>query len=151
MSLFRWMSRMRIFPGLRRIGVYRVKGPSMEPSLCDGDFLMVWGVDDASMLHRGDVVVFSHPSVEDRLMLKRVAAVQGERVGVVEGRVVVEPGDDSMEMWEMEWILDEDEWFVLGDNPSASLDSRRLGPIKGSWIIGRVWFRYWPLFRGILA
>ena len=74
-------------------------------------------------------------------MLKRVAAMPGERVGVVGGRVMVEgtetmeSGDESgrgeEELWEMEWVLGEDEWFVLGDNLESSLDSRRLGPIRG--------------------
>ena len=151
MALFRWISVTSIFSRLRRIGVYRVKGRSMEPSLYEGDFLIVWGGDDTTTLRRGDVVVFSHPSVERRLMLKRVAAVRGERVGVFQDGVVVEADGYSTEECEMEWVLGEDEWFVMGDNPGASLDSRRLGPIRGSWIRGRVWFRYWPFLRGISA
>ena len=149
---------MGILRGLGRVGVYRVKGRSMEPRFFDGELLLVWGVGVKGGLRRGDVVVFRHPSVEGRLMLKRVAALPGERVGVVGGRVLVEDGatleagggvgkgDEGL--WEMEWVLGEDEWFVLGDNPESSLDSRRLGPIRGSWIRGRVWFRYWPLLRG---
>ena len=150
---------MGILRGLGRVGVYRIRGRSMEPRLFDGELLLVWGVGVGEKgLRRGDEVVFRHPSVEGRLMLKRVAALPGERVGVVGGRVIVEGGatleseDDAgrgeEELWEMEWVLGEDEWFVVGDNPGASLDSRRLGPIRGSWIRGRVWFRYWPLLRG---
>ena len=150
---------MGILRGLGRVGVYRVRGQSMGPSFWDGDCLAVWdGSDGVRTLRRGDVVVFRHPSVEGQLMLKRVAAVPGERVGVVGGRVLVEDGakletgggvgkgDEGL--WEMEWVLGEDQWFVLGDNPESSLDSRRLGPIRGSWIRGRVWFRCWPFLRG---
>ena len=123
----------------------------MEPRFFDGELLLVWG-SGARELRRGDVVVIRHPSVEGRLMLKRVAALPGERVGVVGGRVIVAEGEgrkrEGSELWEMEWVLGEEEWFVLGDNPDSSLDSRRLGPVRGSWIRGRVWFRYWPLLRG---
>ena len=49
-------------------------------------------------------------------------------------------------LWDLEWHLDRDEFFVLGDNRSDSLDSRKLGPIRKVWIIGKVWFRYWPVF-----
>ena len=33
-------------------------------------------------------------------------------------------------------------WLVLGDNPSASTDSRAFGPVRREHIIGKVWFRY---------
>ena len=129
----------------------------MEPRFFDSELLLVWGVGVEGGLRRDDVVVFRHPSVEGRLMLKRVAALPGERVGVVGGRVLVEGGatietgdgvgKGEEGLWEMEWVLGENQWFVLGDNPESSLDSRRLGPIRGSWIRGRVWFRCWPLLR----
>ena len=138
---------------LRGVGVYRVRGRSMEPSYFDGEVLVLWGVgEDVGTLRRGDVVLFRHPSAEGRLMLKRVAALPGERVGMVVDRVVVEEVtslelESDAELWEIEWKLGEDEWFVVGDNLESSLDSRRLGPIRGSWIRGRVWFRYWPFLR----
>ena len=148
---------MGILRGLGRVGVYRVRGRSMEPRFFDGELLLVWGGGVKGGLRRGDVVVFRHPSVEGRLMLKRVAALPREQVGVVGGRVMVEgaetmvgaddSGGNDGGLWEMEWVLGEDEWFVTGDNSESSLDSRRLGPVRGSWIRGRVWFRCWPLLR----
>jgi nickel-type superoxide dismutase maturation protease len=35
-------------------------------------------------------------------------------------------------------------WFVLGDNPAASTDSRQFGPVPESALVGRVRFVYWP-------
>ena len=96
----------------------------MEPRFFDGELLLVWGVGVKGGLRRGDVVVFRHPSVGGRLMLKRVAALPGERVGVVGGRVFVEGGatlesaDDAGRgdegLWEMEWVLGEDRVVCAG-------------------------------------
>ena len=148
-----WIPGVGLLRRLSRIGVFRVKGRSMEPNYFAGELLVVWGAGGGEdTLSRGDVVVFEHPSVKDRMMLKRVLALPGERVGMVADRTMVdgmttsELGSD-VELWEIEWKLGEDEWFVVGDNSGASLDSRRLGPVKGSWIRGRVWFRYWPFLR----
>ena len=44
-----------------------------------------------------------------------------------------------------EWWNGPDEYFVLGDNPSDSRDSRAFGPVPGDNVIGRVWLRIWPL------
>ena len=43
-----------------------------------------------------------------------------------------------------EWWNGPDEYFVLGDNPNDSRDSRAFGPVPGERIIGRVWLRIWP-------
>ena len=39
-------------------------------------------------------------------------------------------------------------WWVQGDNPFASTDSRVLGPVPADAIVGRVVWRYWPVWRG---
>ena len=143
-----WLPGVGLLRRLWEVGVFRVKGRSMEPAFREGDFLFVWGGYEG--LRRGDVVVFSHPSVEGRMMLKRVLGLPGEWVRLEQEGAAVDTGGDVPEDDEalgMSWTLGKDEWFVVGDNAEVSLDSRRLGPIRGSWIRGRVWFRYWPLLR----
>ena len=44
-------------------------------------------------------------------------------------------------------VLGADEFFVLGDNRENSYDSRRFGPVDRNLIVGRAWFRGWPLNR----
>ena len=159
MGLLDRLPGMGILRGLGRIGVYRVRGRSMGPRFFDGELLLVWGVGVEGGLRRGDVVVFRHPSVDGRLMLKRVAALPGERVGVVGGRVFVEGGatleagggvgkgrrgvvgggvgigrGSSGSCW---GITLSRAWTVVG-----------WGLFGGRGFRGRVWFRYWPLLRG---
>ncbi len=43
--------------------------------------------------------------------------------------------------------LADDEYFLLGDNRSASYDSRRFGPVTDDEFIGKVWIRAWPFSR----
>jgi signal peptidase I len=44
-----------------------------------------------------------------------------------------------------EIILQEEEYFVLGDNRRGSNDSRNWGPVPEENILGKVWVIYWPL------
>ena len=99
-----------------------VAGSSMAPALHPGDWaLAVRG----GPIRKGDVVVVRHPDRPGREMVKRVTGTPGEEV---------HPGR----------TLGRDEWFVVGDNAEASTDSRTLGPVPRSAIVGRVRFVYWP-------
>jgi len=62
----------------------------------------------------GDVVAVVDPRDSERVMVKRVTTVDGAGV------------------------------TVLGDNPTASTDSRTFGPVPSRLVLGRVVYRYWP-------
>ena len=109
-----------------------VAGPSMEPTLREGDRVLV----DLLTLRRrspqpGDIVVVSGPGDED--LVKRVA---GEPY----------PGSDPypVPLVAAESPL-EPTFVVLGDNPAASRDSRVFGRLPRHRFRGRVVWRYWPL------
>ena len=147
---------LRILAALLTSARLRVEGNSMAPSFLPGQYLLI----DRTAYRlrpprRGDAVTVQHPGLDEKALLKRIVALPGERVNLWHGKVLIngqpiegprlEEEETPEETLGTEWRLGDDEYFVLGDNPSNSLDSRRLGPVKSRWIVGKACFRYWPL------
>ncbi len=137
-----------------------VEGSSMEPNFHSGEYIIVSRLAYIlSEPERGDVVVFHYDEENNRDFIKRIVGLPGEVVEIREGRVYIngillkEPYVDDFcrvtlcpnRTWPR---LDEDEYFVLGDNRNSSQDSHDFGPIQRDQIIGRAWIRYWPLENG---
>lgn len=131
---------------------YRVEGPSMEPTLHGGQFLVVNKLAYRfGPLQRGDIIVFRDPSNPKRSLIKRVAGLPGDRLQVVRGQVwvndqlldepyVYEAGRDTLP----NTVIESDRVFVLGDNRNNSSDSRRWGALPVDDITGKAVFCYWP-------
>ena len=87
---------------------------------------------------RGDVVVLVSPE-NGMVLLKRVAAVPGDRVDFDGGEVTVPP----------------DQFLVLGDNRGNSHDGRAFGLVAGCAILGRAEGVFWrdgtPTWVGLQA
>ncbi|OGH83926.1 MAG: signal peptidase I [Candidatus Magasanikbacteria bacterium RIFOXYA2_FULL_44_8] len=141
---------------------FYVKGASMEPNFYENEYLII---DELSYRFnepkRGDVIVFKYPENPKEYFLKRIIGLPGERVKISEGRVIVY-NDTHPEGFEIsEAYLPKDlltagdkitalgphEYYVLGDNRQNSHDSRRFGPVDRSLVVGRAWFRGWPVGR----
>lgn len=130
----------------------RVEGSSMEPSLHDGEFVVVnrlayrWTAPQ-----RGDIIVFYYPEDPSRRFIKRIIGLPGDSVSVRQGEVVVngapldEPYILSPPRYQGTWQVGPDELFVLGDNRNNSLDSERWGMLPMSKVIGKATLVYWPL------
>ena len=141
----------------------RVEGDSMTPTLEDRQLvLVVRPVFPWNRLKRNDVVVLMPPGPtpglpEGTWFIKRVAGMPDEEVVLSGGRLYADdvllvelPRDNAHGSGDSgpgrrEWWNGPDEYFVLGDNPNDSRDSRGFGPVPGERVIGRVWFRIWPL------
>ena len=135
-----------------------VKGQSMEPDFQDGDYLII---DEISYRfsdpQRGDVIVFKPPSSPSQRYIKRIIGLPEETVEIKEGKVMISKDGDSWFLKEsylsdyvetpgnIEVLLSNNEYFVLGDNRLASFDSRQWGALPEENIIGRVIFRAWPM------
>jgi signal peptidase I len=111
----------------RIIRRYIVEGRSMLRAFAPGDRLLVEGLTYRLRTPRvGEAVVVHQPGSNGRLDLKRIAAGPGAEVTVA--------GHPD--------FLGHDEWYVIGDNTEESTDSRQLGPVKTTDIVGRVWRKY---------
>jgi signal peptidase I len=131
----------------------RVYGQSMEPNLHTNERLVIEKL--TYRFHgprRGDVVVIKDPGGSPELLIKRVVGLPGERVTVansrvfIDGRPLDEPYlDQPTQGSGRSWIVPPFSVFVMGDNRSASRDSRVFGPVSMDEIIGRALFRFWPL------
>jgi signal peptidase I len=131
---------------------FRIEGYSMEPNFHDGQFLLVNKI--VYMLHapeRGDVVIFRFPNNPSRDFIKRIIGLPGDRVEVVDGRVMIN-GEALPETYPLNEgsysygpvVVGPDEYFVLGDNRNNSSDSHSWGMLPAKNIIGKAWVSYWP-------
>lgn len=134
--------------------IITVEGGSMLETLRDGDRLYVSILTPKLQgYERGDIVICYYPGRDDRCV-KRVIGLPGDTVEVVFGQVFVngEAIEEDYLTHEAtynypETTLDEDEYFLLGDNRPISHDSHSadVGPV--SRIEGKVRFVLWPLSR----
>ena len=132
-----------------------VIGDSMEPALYNGQEILINRfIYKISSPKRGDVIVFlPNGNQKTHYYVKRVMALPGETVQIKNGKVYIDgellEEDDSYDkiadagIAENEIVLDDNEYFVLGDNRNSSEDSRsgNIGAVDGSNIIGKAWFR----------
>jgi signal peptidase I len=130
----------------------RVEGISMEPSLHDGQFVVVnrlaYRWQDPQ---RGDIIVFHFPLNPLRRFIKRVIGLPGDIVSIRSGEVTVngltldEPYIAASPRYAGDWRLGPNELFVLGDNRNNSSDSQNWGPLPVVEVIGKAVLVYWPL------
>ncbi len=132
---------------------FYVKGASMEPTFFDHEYLVI---DEISYRFkepvRGDIIVFRYPRDPKQYFIKRIIGLPGETVQITGNHVFIN-GDQIDENYldastktvgEIVVTLQPDEYFVLGDNRSFSLDSRSFGPLPRQYVVGKTWIRGWP-------
>jgi signal peptidase I len=144
----------------------KVEGTSMEPALDDQERIFInkftysFGLGSIA---RGDTVVFEYPHDPEKLYIKRVIGIPGDRIRIVTGQVFVN-GHALVEDYVPQWCRDSVSWpltavgetpderevpkecyFVLGDHRSSSSDSRSWGWVPRANIHGKAVFIYWPL------
>jgi signal peptidase I len=136
-------------------GRFRVDGPSMQPTLHTGQYVLtdklVYRFDQP---RRGDVVVVrilpGGGAGRPRELIKRVVGLPGETLTIEDGLVSID-GWPYPELYLMEapaysgtWTLGPGEYFVLGDNRNDSSDSHVWGPISRDRFLGKALIVYWP-------
>ena len=133
----------------------RVDGSSMAPTLRSGDVVLVAAVQRTpESVERGELVVLAEPG--GGRSVKRVVGLPGERVTLRDGVLEVDgsPLDEPYlhprrldGVFTALVVVPSDAVYVLGDNRTASLDSRTHGPVSLDRVDGRVLLRLWPAWR----
>lgn len=136
----------------------RVDGSSMEPSLHDGEYVIVnkWAYKFGSP-QRGDVVVFHFPRDTKQEYIKRIVGLPGDMVSIsdrkvfVNGKLLEEVYINDEPTYQGNWAVPDHQLFVLGDNRNNSSDSHVWGPVSLDYVIGKAMVVYWPptSLRGI--
>ena len=132
----------------------------MIPTFQDKNYLIV---DQLSYRfsdpQRGDVIVFKYPNDPKRFFIKRIIATPGDTISF-DGKIISITNEEypdglileepyiAREVFHSETtMLEEDQYYVMGDNRSNSSDSRVWGPLDESFITGRAWLRLWPMSK----
>ncbi|SHJ83071.1 signal peptidase I [Hathewaya proteolytica DSM 3090] len=135
--------------------VMKVNGTSMEPLLIDGDIIVA--VKDVNLIKHGDIIAFYY---NDKVLLKRVLGLPGDTVMVdksgkvyVNNKYIDEPYiyEKSLGICNvtMPVKVQENSFFVLGDNRAVSIDSRSadVGNIHFERVVGKIVLRVYPFQR----
>lgn len=129
--------------------ISRISGPSMYPTLCNGD-ITIFSRGSLGEVKEGDIVALHY---DDENLVKRIIAMDGDEVHIEEGGIYVngEKVIDNMQgvglhIMTLDYEVGEDQIFVVGDNSIESYDSRMFGPLYKSAIMGRMVYRFPRLF-----
>ena len=137
-----------------------VSGASMSPTFESGHYLII---DEISYRfnepQRGDVIVFKYPKDTSKFFIKRIIGLPGETIEIINGNVFVSSEENPEPVQidevyvtnespgELATTLGQGEYFVMGDNRPASLDSRTWGVLERKFIKGRAYLRLLPVTK----
>lgn len=160
------------------VQAFQIPTGSMEPTLLIGDFLLVnkfayyqpeWSFEKAILprkkVERHDIIVFKYPKDLKKDFVKRVIALEGEKVEIKDKRVFIndsaihEPfkvhSDSKIysksDFYHYDGIIRDNfgpvtvppgQCFVMGDNRDSSSDSRYWGFLPMNYIKGKPWIIY---------
>jgi signal peptidase I len=144
--------------GVLGFRVYRIPAGSMEPTLLIGDYLITDSkYFKKNELQRRDLVIVQYPKEPSRDFIKRVIALEGEKIEIKNKQVYI-----NDEVLPESYVVHNDvnsdvairdnfgpevvppnHCFVLGDNRDNSMDSRFWGSIPLGNIKGKPLYIYW--------
>ena len=132
--------------------VLQIAGTSMEPSLNDGDIVLLIKTNN---LETGDLCAFYY---SNKILIKRIIATPGDYIWLDSDGTVFLNGNEMEEPYlekkalgecdvEFPYQVPENNYFVMGDQRETSIDSRSsvIGCVAQDQIIGKLICRVWPL------
>lgn len=167
-SFFRWVLEMVVLVGIAFVLATGIKTFVVQPFIIpSGSMIPTLEINDRVLVNKflyrfadprqGDIVVFLEPGSEKTDYIKRIVAVGGQTVDLVDGKVYVdgqplaepyvhglpsEPGDLQTPI-----TVPPGQVFLMGDNRTNSRDSRWFGPQPVERVLGKAFVIYWPLPR----
>ena len=155
------------------VQAFKIPSGSMEPNLLIGDHLLVnkfvaaptlSKVEDTLLpietIRRGDIIVFKHPKMPERDLIKRTIGLPGETIELRDRRVYVngQPLDEPYAHFLFKDLADvpagdvrrnfgpvtipQGQYFMMGDNRDNSEDSRYWGFLPREYVKGKALFLY---------
>jgi len=125
----------------------RVNGPSMDKTLKDKEIMIL---NKLASIKRGDIVVVD---IGSEKVIKRIIGLPGDSIYCQEGKLYINDklykenytSSDTNDFTKE--YLNDDEYFVMGDNRAVSMDSRTFGPVSKKQILGVSNFVLFPFNR----
>ena len=142
------------FIGIRAVvHNFEVKGRSMEPTLHNGQYIIVskasyWFGDP----QRGDIVVFDTVKFNHGI-IHRIVGLPGELVEIKKGTLCINDQEvretyiQGNAVTSSRKIVPDNSYFIVGDNRQAASSDI----VKRENIIGKAWLSYWPISEWGLA
>ena len=137
-----------------------VSGSSMLPNFHDRDYLIVDRISYRKHSpERGDVIVMKYPKDDRQYFIKRIIGLPGDTIKLQNGKVTISNASNPNGFVLIEdylsaqtptlgkpgaTTLGSEEYFMLGDNRTASSDSRVWGILPQNDIVGKAWLRVFP-------
>jgi signal peptidase I len=157
---------LRVFGLIRP---FNVPTGGMAPTISPGDHVLMERISYMRRgPRRGDIVVFRTDGIgslpEDQMFVKRIVGESGEHLNISDKKLFINDAEVSLTNCDgkifftlpiqsaaralyTNLTVGADEYFVVGDNTTNSLDSRFYGCIPRANIVGRILFCYWPPSR----
>ena len=138
------------------VSITQVVGNSMSPTLENGEVLILNKAKYRfSEVKRGDIIAFTYE--DTKYLIKRVIGLPGDYVSIKDNKVYIngkyykenylkDIDTPNFELTNLGYTkVPENMYFVLGDNRDNSLDSRKIGLVNKTDIIGEIAIRFWPI------
>ena len=138
------------------VGIQQVIGPSMEPTLNQGDVVIINKLiyKNVRGIKRNDIVIIQE---EEKNMIKRIIGIPGDNIEYKDNYLYIN-GEKYKESFLKNEVITEDfklsdigyekipdgYYLVLGDNRENSKDSRNFGLVSKKDIVGLAWIRIYP-------
>ena len=135
-----------------------VSGSSMVPTFENGQYLIVDEISyRLSEPERDDVVIFKYPKDTKKFFIKRIIGLPNEIVNIKGNEVIItnkenpsgftldQPYVKNIANNNVHFELKDNEYFVMGDNRTASSDSRYWGAVPEKLLVGKAFLRLLPI------